>query len=156
MKGQKTPRISYTVRNDTHLITTRSQGLRYSVRTSKSLNTGFSSTSIVRNDLSANTFFKVVFGVIFAFMFVQLVAGNGEGLSFRGFLEVLQNAPTIPLDWLWKVKDALTLNSGIQSLDGFVNMLSSLLVGTIYISVGVAQVFSYAVYFISILFGMRY
>lgn len=155
--GKQIPKT--TALNDT-FVTTRVSSFGRTYSTTRSLKTGLYTNQItIDRQKEASSFFKVIFMALFLVMFIQIVASSGQGLSFRYFLEVLTGAPNIPLGWLYNVKNAMYLGGDWGIFDfirAFINSLSGIIVGSLYILTGVAQVFSYAVYFVTIIFGMQY
>lgn len=155
--GKQIPKT--TALNDTFL-TNRVSSFGRTYSTTRSLKTGLYTNQITIDlNKSYSSFFKLIFMALFLVMFTQVVASSGQGLSFRYFLEVLTEAPQIPLGWIYTVKSALYVSGDWGIFDFFrtlFNSFASMFVGLLYFMTGVAQVFSYAVYFITIIFGMQY
>lgn len=94
-----------------------------------------------------------VLGIVFPLMMLALlfrVMSDQNPPTLLGFLQYLQDAKTIPIDWISTVIQ-YTFNTGIGWLDSFLNTMGSLFGVAIYISVGLINLvifFSYiAVWF---------
>lgn len=93
----------------------------------------------------------VIFGILFIFMYFQVVAGIGTGLSFTGLLNVFAQAPSIDISWISRVS---TFTLDVPIIGALVNFMSRVISVALYFSVGIAQIVLYLGYFLGFLFGV--
>lgn len=101
-----------------------------------------------------------ILGVIVLILLVVMVFGvlihgddyNGM-LSFKGLLEVFQNAPNIPTDWIAFGNSIPQHVKDIPVIGSLVVALSTIIEVVLFICVGISQTIVYAGYFLKILFA---
>lgn len=99
--------------------------------------------------------FHYVFMLLFIVSFFYAVSGTEQNLTFSGLLSILENAPSIPTDWIGIFSD-LTIkdNWGLfEFLRSFLNSIMGIISFGLYLVTGAAQLIVYIGYFIGMLFG---
>lgn len=89
--------------------------------------------------------------------FVWAVTGTKSIFSFSTFLETLSNVPQIPTNWIRSFVNN-TIESDWQLFNFFRDFLNRFimpLLGVIsFLCIGVAQLITYAIWFVGLLFGI--
>lgn len=111
-----------------------------------------SSVSLGRNVLLC------IFGFCALFSFVWAVTGTESIFSFSTFLETMSNVPQIPTNWIKSFVNN-TIESDWQLFNFFRDFLNRFvmpLLGVIsFLCVGLAQLVTYAVWLVGLLFGVK-
>lgn len=103
------------------------------------------------------TVFVVLFLVLFIVNFFYSATGNTSTFSFSSMLYAFQEAPQIPTDWIRDFSNLRITSDWTVAFnwlrDFLNNFVMKIITAGLFISTGVVQLITYAVYFISILFG---
>lgn len=103
------------------------------------------------------TVFVVLFLVLFIVNFFYSATGNTSTFSFSSMLYAFQEAPQIPTDWIRDFSNLKITSDWTVAFnwlrDFLNNFVMKIITAGLFISTGVVQLITYAVYFISILFG---
>lgn len=114
---------------------------------------------------NASFAFSLVGFVVSILLLVSVLGvlrGNGNYLTFQGFLQVLGDTYYVPIDWIFTLNTATTIDWGFSIGDWYVsfdflkvvyNMIVPVIQILLYLCTGVAQVFIFLITFIRILFG---
>lgn len=104
-----------------------------------------------------STVFVVLFLVLFIVNFFYSATGNTSTFSFSSMLYAFQEAPQIPTDWIRDFSNLRITSDWTVAFnwlrDFLNNFVMKIITAGLFISTGVVQLITYAVYFISILFG---
>ena len=103
------------------------------------------------------TIFVVLFLILFIVNFFYSATGNSSSFSFSSMLYAFQEAPQIPTDWIRDFANLRITSDWTVAFnwlrDFLNNFVMKIITAGLFISTGVVQLITYAVYFISILFG---
>lgn len=103
------------------------------------------------------TIFVVLFLILFIVNFFYSATGNTSSFSFSVMLYAFQEAPQIPTDWIRDFANLRITSDWTVAFnwlrDFLNNFVMKIITAGLFISTGVVQLITYAVYFISILFG---
>lgn len=103
------------------------------------------------------TVFVVLFLILFIVNFFYSATGNTSTFSFSSMLYAFQEAPQIPTDWIRDFSNLQITSDWTVAFnwlrDFLNNFVMKIITAGLFISTGVVQLITYAVYFISILFG---
>ena len=95
--------------------------------------------------------FATIFGALILINLFNLLMGNTDFRGFEWFLNVLSNAPKIPIDWLttWS-KTSLDASSwgAFEFLGNFINKFNDLLTTIAFIGVGAVNIITFVIYFL--------
>lgn len=105
------------------------------------------------SDATPKESMKMLKGVFFIILVVTLfyaITGQDRVLTFTGFLQVIENAPHVPIDWIKYVPELLSSRDwGIMKvLSPLLDPLLSILSVLLYITMGFVQIFTYIGYFV--------
>lgn len=91
-----------------------------------------------------------------------VLRGNGNYLTFQGFLQILGDTYSVPTDWIFTLNTATTIDWGFSIGAWYVsfdflkvvyNMIVPVIQILLYLCTGIVQVFTFLITFIRILFG---
>lgn len=103
------------------------------------------------------TVFVVLFLILFIINFFYSATGNTSTFSFSSMLYAFQEAPQIPIDWIRDFSNLQITSDWTVAFnwlrDFLNNFVMKIITAGLFICTGVVQIITYAVYFISILFG---
>lgn len=103
------------------------------------------------------TVFVVLFLILFIINFFYSATGNTSTFSFSSMLYAFQQAPQIPIDWIRDFSNLQITSDWTVAFnwlrDFLNNFVMKIITAGLFICTGVVQIITYAVYFISILFG---
>ena len=103
------------------------------------------------------TVFAVLFLVLFIVNFFYSATGNTSTFSFSSMLYAFQEAPQIPTYWIRDFSNLRITSDWTVAFnwlrDFLNNFVMKIITAGLFISTGVIQLITYAVYFIGILFG---
>ena len=103
------------------------------------------------------TVFVVLFLILFIINFFYSATGNTSNFSFSSMLYAFQHAPQIPIDWIRDFSNLQITSDWTVAFnwlrDFLNNFVMKIITAGLFICTGVVQIITYAVYFISILFG---
>lgn len=103
------------------------------------------------------TIFVVFFLLLFIVNFFYSATGNTSTFSFSSMLYAFQEAPQIPTDWIRDFSNLRITSDWTVAFnwlrDFLNNFVMKIITAGLFISTGVVQLITYAVYFISILFS---
>lgn len=118
-----------------------------------------------RRRSNASFAFSLIGFVISVLLLVSVVGvlrGNGNYLTFQGLLQILGETYYIPIDWIFTLNTATTIDWGFSIGDLYIsfdflkvvyNMIVPVIQIVLYLCTGIAQVLVFAIQFIRILFG---
>ena len=111
----------------------------------------------VERDVSAISVFSVIFMVLFIINFFYSATGNSSSFSFSSLLQAIQNAPSVPTDWIKTFSDLRITADWTVAFnwlrDFLNNYVMKLITVFLFLCTGIVQLLTYSIYFISILFG---
>ena len=103
------------------------------------------------------TVFVVLFLILFIINFFYSATGNTSTFSFSSMLYAFQEAPQIPIDWIRDFSNLQITSDWTVAFnwlrDFLNNFVMKIITAGLFICTGIVQIITYAVYFISILFG---
>ena len=103
------------------------------------------------------TIFVVLFLILFIVNFFYSATGNTSTFSFSSMLYAFQEAPQIPTDWIRDFSNLQITSDWTVAFnwlrDFLNNFVMKIITAGLFICTGIVQLITYAVYFISILFG---
>lgn len=103
------------------------------------------------------TVFVVLFLILFIINFFYSATCNTSTFSFSSMLYAFQEAPQIPIDWIRDFSNLQITSDWTVAFnwlrDFLNNFVMKIITAGLFICTGVVQIITYAVYFISILFG---
>ena len=95
--------------------------------------------------------FATIFSALVLINLFNLLMGNTDFRGFEWFLNVLSNAPKIPIDWLtsWS-KTSLDASSwgAFEFFGNFINKFNDLLTTIAFIGVGAVNIITFVLYFV--------
>ena len=113
--------------------------------------------SVERYDTSSRTIFSVIFLMLFIVNFFYSATSNDSPFSFTTLLYAFQEAPQIPIDWIKQFANLQITSDWTVAFnwlrDFLNNYVMKIITAGLFLSTGIVQLITYAVYFISILFG---
>lgn len=101
--------------------------------------------------------FTVVFMVLFIINFFYSATSNQSSFSFSSLLQAIQNAPSVPTDWIKTFSDLRITADWTVAFnwlrDFLNNYVMKMITVFLFLCTGIVQLLTYSIYFISILFG---
>lgn len=109
------------------------------------------------SSFSCVSVFTVVFMVLFIINFFYSAANNESSFSFSSLLQAIQNAPSVPTDWIKTFSDLRITADWTVAFnwlrDFLNNYVMKMITVFLFLCTGILQLLTYSIYFISILFG---
>lgn len=143
VKGYKSS-VSYSVNKDGVLT----RNIRFTQKPKRNISIPISNTF----GLSV---FHYVFIILFIISFYYALIGRDFNLSFSGLLSILEEAPSIPTDWITDFANlTITGNWGVfEFLKTFLNTIMGIISFALYFVTGASQLVVYFGYFLGEIFG---
>lgn len=109
------------------------------------------------SSFSGVSVFTVVFMVLFIINFFYSATSNESLFSFSSLLQAIQNAPSVPTDWIKTFSDLRITADWTVAFnwlrDFLNNYVMKLITVFLFLCTGIVQLLTYSIYFIGILFG---
>lgn len=99
----------------------------------------------------------IAFIILFIANFFYSTLDLNQAFTFTGFLHALEQAPSVPIDWIKDFASLRITSDWSELFNWFRDFLNQFIMPMItvvlFLCVGIAQLVTYIVYFVGILFG---